>query len=110
MLSIGNGILNESISVGNAGRLGEVNHGISIILLGAWVCIRQQSIDTVNACKFDAWLVCEYVATTDELCLRSILLLYQRRLRDSRRDPAIVGQRLEDRLERYVWILCYLPR
>jgi len=61
-----NGILDEGIGVGDTRRLGEVDHGVGVVLLRAGVCVGEEGVDAVDTSEIDARLVRENVTTAHE--------------------------------------------
>jgi len=57
----------EISRVGDAGRLGKVDHVVGVVLLVANAARREEGVDAVNAGQVDAWLVREDVTAADEL-------------------------------------------
>lgn len=67
MLSERNCVGNERIRVRHTGRLGKVDHRVSIVLLCARVCVSEKRIDAIDASKLNTRLSREDVSTTNEL-------------------------------------------
>lgn len=70
VLTVRDGVRNQSVSVVDPSGLGEVNHRVGIVLLVARVCTCKKGIDTVDARKVDAWFICEDISTADKLYMR----------------------------------------
>ena len=67
VLAVSNGVGNQRVRVRDVRRLGEINHGVRVVLLVAWVCLRLERINTIDSSEGDTWLVREDISAANKL-------------------------------------------
>lgn len=65
--AVGDGVGDQGICVRDVRRLREVDHRVGVVLLGAGVGVREESVDTVDTGEVDAWLASVDVTAAREL-------------------------------------------
>ena len=66
VLRISNRVVDEGLLIDDAGRLGEIDHRVSIYLLCAGVRVCEEGVDAIDTGERDTGLVGGYVAAADE--------------------------------------------